>query len=155
MTANVKTLGDSKGFSFIELVVAMFILGVGMAAAVSMHYGTARNNTNGDVTTQATMLAKAQLESLKSRNIDDLDAVPSDRVIAVVNPPEENEVLKSSLQSIPLITPAGQPGGIFRRFWTIENLGTDSRAITVTVEWDTFYSQRRVVISSNTQGNGV
>jgi prepilin-type N-terminal cleavage/methylation domain-containing protein len=129
------------GFTLIELVIAMAILGMGMMAAVSMHFGTARNNSNGNIITQATMLAKTQLETLKSLNIADLGAggpFPS-----------------TDLNSISLITPEGKTGGIFRRYWTIENLGTDARRITVTVEWGRFGRQRRVVISSNTKGNGV
>ena len=134
--------GDGQdGFTLIELVVAMAILGMGMMAAVSMHFGTARNNTNSNIITQANMLAKTQLETLKSLNITALGPggpFPS-----------------ADLNSIPLIAPDGQNGGIFRRYWTIENLGTDARRITVTVEWGRFGSQRQVVLSSNTKGNGV
>ena len=135
------------GFTLVELMIAMAILGMGMMAAVSMHFGTARNNTNSDIITQATMLARTQLETLKSLNITDL----------VSGGPFPS----TDVNSIPLINPNGQPGmrdSIFRRYWTIENLGTDARRITVTVEFQRirlFGGQRRVVISSNTKGNGV
>jgi prepilin-type N-terminal cleavage/methylation domain-containing protein len=56
----------SSGFSFIELLIAMAILSMGMLAAVSMHFGSARNNTKGNIYTQANMLAKTQLETLKN-----------------------------------------------------------------------------------------
>jgi prepilin-type N-terminal cleavage/methylation domain-containing protein len=144
------------GFTIIELVVAMAILAMGMMAAVSMHFGTTRNNTNGNITTQANMLAKTQLETLKSLNINDLDINGSGRCYA--GPGRGIEIASTDVGSIQLISPDGQDGGIFRRYWTIENLGTDARRITVTVEWSRtrlFGGQRRVVISSNTKGNGV
>ena len=132
------------GFTLIELMIAMAILSISTIAAVSLHFGTARNNTNGNIITQANMLAKAQLEILKSLNIADLG--------------QGGPFPNADLSSIPLISPEGQNGGIFRRYWTIENLGTDARRITVTVEWGRIRilgGQRQVVISSNTKGNGV
>jgi prepilin-type N-terminal cleavage/methylation domain-containing protein len=129
------------GFTFIELMIAMAILGLGMVAAASMHFGTARNNSNGNIITQANLLAKTQLETLKSQNIAGLV--------------QGGPFPSANLSSIPLINADGQAGGIFRRYWTIENLGTDARRITVTVEWGHFGRQRRVVIASNTKGSGV
>jgi prepilin-type N-terminal cleavage/methylation domain-containing protein len=141
MRKPVRRRDGQDGFTLIELVVAMAILGMGMMAAVSMHFGTARNNTNGNIITQANMLAKTQLETLKNQNITALG--------------QGGPFPSADLSSIPLINPDGQNGGIFRRYWTIENLGTDARRITVTVEWGRFGSQRQVVISSNTKGSGV
>jgi prepilin-type N-terminal cleavage/methylation domain-containing protein len=132
------------GFTLIELMIAMAILGISMIAAVSMHFGTARNNTNGNIITQANMLAKTQLETLKNMNITALS--------------QGGPFPNADVSTIPLINADGQNGGIFRRYWTIQNLGTDARRITVTVEWNRmgmFGGQRRVVISSNTKGNGV
>jgi len=141
MRISVHRRDGQDGFTLIELVVAMAILGMGMMAAVSMHFGTARNNTNGNIITQANMLAKTQLETLKNQNITALG--------------QGGPFPNADLSSIPLINPDGQNGGIFRRYWTIQNLGTDARRITVTVEWGRFGSQRQVVISSNTKGSGV
>ena len=137
----VRRRDSQDGFTLIELMIAMAILSIGMVAAVSMHFGTANNNTNGNIITQANMLAKTQLETLKNQNITALG--------------QGGPYPNADLSLIPLITPDGQTGGIFRRYWTIENLGTDARRITVTVEWSRFGRQRQVVISSNTKGNGV
>ena len=137
MSKPVRRRGSQIGFTLIELMIAMAILGMGMVAAVSMHFGTARNNTNGNIITQANMLAKTQLETLKSQNVG---------LLAAGGPyPDPNNPVNAE----------GQVGGIYTRSWTIENLGTDARRIAVTVEWGRFGSQRRVVISSNTKGNGV
>jgi prepilin-type N-terminal cleavage/methylation domain-containing protein len=141
MSKPVRRRGGQDGFTLIELMIAMAILGMGMVAAVSMHFGTARNNTNGNILTQANMLAKTQIETLKNQNITAL----------VQGGPYPN----ADLSLIQSISSDGQTGGIFKRYWTIQNLGTDARRITVTVEWSRLGRQRQVVISSNTKGNGV
>lgn len=128
---------DTRGFSFIELLIAMGILSLGMLAAVSMHFGSARNNTKGNLFTQANMLAKAQLEDLKNREVV---ALATGGPYADPNNPVDAE---------------GRPGGIFTRTWTIETLGESARRITVRVEWTRLGRQASVVVSSNTQGNGV
>jgi prepilin-type N-terminal cleavage/methylation domain-containing protein len=127
----------AAGFSFIELMIAMAILAMGMLAAVSMHVGSTRNNTKGNIYTQANMLAKAQLETLKSRDVLNLAAGGP---YSDPNNPIDAE---------------GQPGGIYTRSWTIDTLGTDARRITVTVQWNRLGKPGSVVVSSNTKGGGV
>ena len=127
----------SAGFSFIELMIAMAILAMGMLAAVSMHAGSSRNNTKGNIYTQANMLAKAQLETLKSQDVLSL---------AVGGPyTDPNNPVDAE----------GQPGGIYNRSWTIETLGTDARRLTVTVQWNRLGKASSVVVASNTKGGGV
>jgi prepilin-type N-terminal cleavage/methylation domain-containing protein len=135
-----------NGFTLIELMIAMAILGISMMAAVSLHFYTAQNNSNSNIITQANMLAKTQLETLKNLDISALG--------------QGGPFPSTDLSSIPLINSDGQAGGIFKRYWTIENLGTDARRITVTVEWNRragsfSATTKHVVISSNTKGNGV
>ena len=132
-----KTLKNTKGFSLIELLIAMSVLAVGMLAAASMQYSTVRNNTQGNVSTQASMLAKAQLEMLKNQNIGSAVLAPGD--YNAPSPIDEN----------------GNPGGIYSRFWSIEPLGTAARRIRVTVQWTKFGKSRSVVMRSNTKGSGV
>ena len=69
--------GNSSGFSLIELLIAMAILAFGMLAAASLQYSAIRNNTNGNIYTQANMLAKAKLEYLKNLNIDSPELIIS------------------------------------------------------------------------------
>jgi type IV pilus assembly protein PilV len=127
-----------EGFSFIEMMIAMAILAMGMLAAVSMHLGSTRNNTKGNIYTQANMLAKAQLETLKNRDI--LNLVAGGSPIQDPNNPVDAD---------------GRPGGIYTRSWTIETLGTDARRITVTVQWNRLGKPGNVMVSSNTKGGGV
>ncbi|HSW44330.1 MAG TPA: prepilin-type N-terminal cleavage/methylation domain-containing protein [Phycisphaerae bacterium] len=127
----------AAGFSFIELMIAMAILAMGMLAAVSMHVGSSRNNTKGNIYTQANMLAKAQLETLKSQDVLSL---------AVGGPyTDPNNPVDAE----------GQPGGMYNRSWTIETLGTDARRLTVTVQWNRLGKASSVVVASNTKGGGV
>jgi prepilin-type N-terminal cleavage/methylation domain-containing protein len=131
------TLREQKGFSLIELLIAMSILAIGMLAAASMQYSAVRNNSTGNVSTQATMLAKAQLEMLKNQDIDSATLAPGD--YSDPTPIDGN----------------GNPGGIFNRSWRIDPLGTSARRIRVTVQWKKFGGPRRVEVRSNTKGSGV
>jgi prepilin-type N-terminal cleavage/methylation domain-containing protein len=131
------TVREQKGFSLIELLIAMSILALGMLAAASMQYSAVRNNTTGNVSTQATMLAKSQLEMLKNKDIDSAALAPGD--YSDPTPIDGN----------------GNPGGIFNRSWRIDSLGTSARRIRVTVQWTKFGGPRRVEVRSNTKGSGV
>ena len=124
---------SQSGFSLIEVLIAMGILALSMLAAASMQFSSIRNNASGNMTTQANMLAKAQMEVLK--NTAD--------ITTMANGGENN------------IDANGQPGGIYNRSWTVANLGTTARRITVTVQWSKRGKSRSIVFSSNTRGNGV
>ena len=127
----------TAGFSFIELMIAMAILAMGMLAAVSMHLGSTRNNAKGNIYTQANMLAKAQLETLKNQDVLNL---------AAGGPYQDpNNPVDAD----------GLPGGIYTRSWTIDTLGTDARRVTVTVQWNRLGKPGSVVVTSNTKGGGV
>jgi type IV pilus assembly protein PilV len=126
-----------KGFSLIEMLIAMSVLAFGMLAAASMQYSAVRNNTTGNTSTQANSLAKAQLELLKNQDIASTALTVGD----YVDPAP--------------IDASGNPGGIYNRSWRIDPLGTSARRIRVTVEWTKFGRSRQVVVRSNTKGNGV
>jgi type IV pilus assembly protein PilV len=132
-----RTFRQQRGFSLIELLIAMSIMALAMLAAASMQYSAVRNNTTGNVSTQANMLAKAQLEMLKNQDIGSAALTPGD--YSDPTPIDEN----------------GNPGGIYNRSWKIDPLGTSARRIRVTVQWTKFGGPRRVVVRSNTKGSGV
>lgn len=131
------TIDNNNGFSLIELLIAMSVMAIGMLAAASMQYSAVRNNTTGNTSTQATMLAKSTLEMLKNQDIDSAALAVGDYVDST--PVDAN----------------GNPGGIYNRNWRIDPLGTASRRISITVEWTKFGSTRRVMVRTNTMGNGV
>ena len=124
---------NQKGFSLIELLIAMAILALAMLAAASMQFGSVRNNTSGNIVTQANMLAKGKMEELKNT-----------RDLTTISNGAENG-----------INAAGQPGGIYDLSWTVDNLGSSARRIAVTVQWNRGSQTRRISISTNTRGNGV
>jgi prepilin-type N-terminal cleavage/methylation domain-containing protein len=124
---------NQQGFSLVELLIALAILALSMLAAASMQFGSIRNNASGNMVTQANMLAKAKMEELKSTTD-----------LSTLGPGEEAG-----------IDAAGQAGGIYKRSWTVESLGSTARRITVTVQWTKGSRTRSVSITSNTRGNGV
>ncbi len=124
---------NQNGFSLIELLIAMAILALAMLAAASMQFSSVRNNTRGNIVTQATMLAKGKMEELK--NTGDLTTLANGA---------ENG-----------INAAGQSGGIYNLSWTVADMGTTARRITVTVRWTRGTQTRQISLSSNTMGNGV
>ena len=131
------TVKTQKGLSLIELMIAMSVLALGMLAAASMQYSAVRNNTTGNVNTQAAMLAEAQLEILKNQDIDSAALAPGD--YSDPTPIDEN----------------GNPGGIYNRSWRIDPLGASARRIRVTVQWTKFGDPRSVVLRTNTKGSGI
>ena len=119
--------GNNKGFTLIETLIAMAIFSIGILALGSMQLWSVKNNTTGNITTQATLLAKAKIEDLK--NTGDLTSLAGDT----------------------------DSDGIFTREWTVTNpLGGDkTRKIQVTVSWNRRGQNRSVELETITQGNGI
>lgn len=114
---------NKKGFTLLEAVMAMAIFSIGILAVGSMQLWNAKNNTAGNFTTQATMLARQKIEELKV--VSDIDDLASG-----------NDTI-----------------GIFRRRWVPADItGTLSR-ITVTVEWTRQGKDHSVEIESITRGH--
>jgi type IV pilus assembly protein PilV len=126
----------SKGFTLIEVLIAMAIFSIGILAVASMQLWNTKNNTTGNITTLATLLARDQMEQLK--NVSDVTTLASDA--DPNNPIDEN----------------GNPGGIFTRSWVVTNPlgGSATRQIQVTVSWTKGGPNRSVVLTSITRGNG-
>ena len=65
-TARIRT---KPALQSVELLIAMAILALGVLAATSIQMGTARNNSKGNIYTQAYMLAIERLEILKNQDV--------------------------------------------------------------------------------------
>jgi type IV pilus assembly protein PilV len=129
-----KTLRAQDGLTMVELSIAMAIMSIGLLAVAAMQFGTSRNNTNGNIYTQANLLAMSQLELLKNQDVGFL--------------------LAGSYTEASTVDENGEPGGIYTRRWTITDIGTMARELTVTVEWTRLGRTRSVQVTSNTRGNG-
>ena len=129
-----KTLHNQDGLTMVELSIAMAIMSIGLLAVAAMQFGTSRNNTNGNIYTQANLLAMSQLELLKNQDVSFL--------------------LAGSYTEASTVDENGEPGGIYTRRWTITDIGTMARELTVTVEWTRLGRTRSVQVTSNTRGNG-
>ena len=128
---------SSNGFTLIEALIAISIFAIGFMAITPLVFSTTRNNTTGNIITQATMLARKKMEALKSEDITNL--IPGEYVDPK-NP----------------IDARGETGGIFKRTWKIEELAdsTTARRIQVNVNWDRLGQKRSVVLRTITRGNG-
>jgi len=119
--------GANQGFSLIELLIAMAIFSIGIQAVGSLMLSATRNNTNGNILTQATMLARAKIEE-KKREAD----------VGALSAGAETETN---------IDEQGNPGGIYTRRCSISSVG-NSRQIHVIVSWTRRGQSRRVVLTT-------
>jgi type IV pilus assembly protein PilV len=120
-----KTLSkNNRGFSLLEAVMAMCIFSIGILAVGGLQMWSTKNNTAGNFTTEATMLARQKIEELKVvSNIDDL-ATGEDTI------------------------------GIYTRSWEPFDITDTLSRIEVTVEWTRQGKDYSVQIDSVTRGNG-
>ena len=134
-TNSIKLMND-KGYMLAEALIAIAIFSIGFLAVSTLVVSAARNNTRGNMLTQANMLARQQLEQLKNTlNIGDLEPT----II------EERGINAN-----------GDPGGIYTRTTKIEDPldSSTSRLIEVTVDWTWQGQNRSVVLKTITKGNG-
>lgn len=137
MNPKTNLLCNPRGFSLIEVVCALAVLGIGLMAVAGLQMSAVRNNSTGNEMTIALMLAEARIETLK--NTDDLSTLP----------------LTSTTESG--IDANGQPGGMYDRITTVSNTlgGNFSRQIEVTVRWRRLVGSRSLTLSTLTHGNGI
>ena len=120
------TSQNSQGFTMVEVLMALTIFAIGFLAVSTLVIATTRNNTTGNIVTQATMLAREKIEELK------MTQAP-----------------------VPL-TEDSDTSSIFTRTWKITNpMGSAvARQIEVTVSWNRRGKSRKIVLKTITRGNG-
>jgi type II secretory pathway pseudopilin PulG len=128
---------NQKGYMLIEALISIAIFSIGFLAVATLVLSATRNNTRGNILTQANMLARQRLEQLK-------------------NTPDITTLSVPTTNTESGIDANGDPGGIYTRITTIEDtLGFNtSRAIAVTVNWTWQGQNRSIVLSTITKGNG-
>jgi Tfp pilus assembly protein PilV len=130
---------DTKGYMLIEALIAIAIFSIGFLAVATLVLKATRNNTDGNILTQANMLARQTLEQLKST--PDITTLPTEATTSTETGIKAN----------------GEPGGIYTRTTKIVDvLGYNtSRALEVSVSWKWRGKDRRIVMSTITKGNGI
>ena len=129
---NDRRLKSDAGFMLIEALIAIAIFSIGFLAVATMVFSAARNNSNGNILTEANMFAREKMEELKSKNdLTELD----------LDPPAPPETVN----------------GRFTRSWTASDplgYGT-SRQVQVIVRWMSKGQNHQVVMETLTQGKGI
>ena len=123
-------LTNKKGYMLLEALIAIAIFAIGFMAVSTLVFSAARNNTSGNILTQANMFAREKMEELKSKtDLTELDTVEAPETV----------------------------GGIFTRSWTASDpFGTDtSRQIQVIVSWMRKGKNEQVVMETITKGRGI
>ncbi|MFH1090486.1 MAG: prepilin-type N-terminal cleavage/methylation domain-containing protein [Pseudomonadota bacterium] len=117
------------GFSLIEVLVAVIVVGVGFLAAASMQGTSVGGNSRSALLTTATYLAEDKIEELRNRAYIAIDAIGS----------PENQ-----------IDGLGHAGGLFSRSWTVLNdtPGRLMKTISVTVTWQERGAGHRLVMTT-------
>ena len=121
---NTRLSKNNRGFSLLEAVMAMCIFSIGILAVGNLQMWSTKNNTAGNFTTEATMLARQKIEELK--------------VVSDIND------LASGSDTI----------GIYTRSWDPIDITPTLSRITVTVDWTRQGKDYSVQIDSVTRGNG-
>ena len=124
--------GTNHGFTLIEILIAMAVFSIGILAIGTLVLSTTRNNTGGNILTQATMLARSKLEEKKR----EADA----GTLSGIDETESN------------IDSQGNPGGIYTRECKVNSSGSAWR-IQVTVRWTRNGRNRSVVLNTLTKGS--
>ncbi len=70
MKQNLWNTDDHRGFTLLEVLIAMFILTVAILALVSVTITVIKGNASNKMVTTATTLAKDQLETLKNTSLN-------------------------------------------------------------------------------------
>jgi Tfp pilus assembly protein PilV len=129
----------SDGYMLVEALIAIAIFSIGFLAVAALVFSATRNNANGNILTQANMLARQTLEQVK--NTPDITTLPSD----------------STTNTESGIDAYGNPGGIYTRTTRIEDVMgyNTSRAVEVSVSWVWRGTNRSIVMSTITKGKGI
>ena len=98
----------SKGFTLIEILIALVILSISLLALAGLMVTTTRNNASGGHVTEAATFAQDRLEELRATRWDDIVTGQDQRL--------------------------GSTGITYRRNWNVVVTG-NIRTVTITVNW--------------------
>jgi prepilin-type N-terminal cleavage/methylation domain-containing protein len=117
----------ARGYSLVETLIGMVVLGIAIGSASALLIATSRLNSMNQNLPAATALAEAKLEEL--RNLDLAN------VVTGADPGKLNA--------------QGDAGGIFSRTWTVQNNlpVTGLKTVVVAVAWTQFGGARTYTLT--------
>ncbi len=153
MTATVlpvtsqKTIDEEnqKGFSLIEVMIAMGLLSIGLLAVLSLQLSSSQFNTGGNLTTIANMITQKRIEEVSIASINDATSILGQET------GEESPIIEENVDC----DGYESPSGIFRRqTWVTTDPDSSSlKRIKVSVSWTRNGSPKSVTYSVLTRGN--
>ena len=141
----IRTVNEQDGFTIIEVLIAVFILTVGLLAVASMQVSAIRGNNLSDNVTSALALAEDKMEYLLGLKYNDPDLQDS----VAGNNTNLNTFATGSVDHEELnIDETGSAGGQFHRVWNIADdaPAANNKTITIIVTWA--QNKHQVSISS-------
>lgn len=122
---------NSKGFTLIEVLIALVILAVSLLALAALMTTTTKNNAFGGRLTEAATLAQDKLEELRAMR---WESIP----------------LKMSMDS-----PESRTGIQYTRSWIANPLNANLKEVEITINWNdmTNHSIRFFPVLSNPENN--
>ncbi len=125
---------NEAGLTLIEVMIALAIFSIGILAVAQLQILNAKNNTTGNISTQATLLARAKIEDLKNMPFTHAELNIGTH-IDVNNP----------------INIQGTAGGIFTRRWSVSGFAGDPanwRQVDMTVSWNRLGQNRQIDLTT-------
>ena len=71
---------NDKGFSLIELLIAVTLLAVGLLAVAGLQVTAIKGNSHGNTISQATSLAEDRIEEIRNRDYASINFVPNPEI---------------------------------------------------------------------------
>lgn len=129
-------LNDQEGFTLIEVMVAMVILGIGILSVMSLQYVVTNGTTNSNAVTQEMMLAQTLMEQYK--NVADPTSLSNASLVGV---DQAGEVGAGPYNvDLAVTNPLG---------------GNASRFISITVTKNGGIGGHELILQSVTHGSGI
>jgi type IV pilus assembly protein PilV len=139
-----RLIDGDDGFTLIEILIAIAIFAIGILAIASVQIWNVKNNTTGNITTMATMLARQKMEEIK--NVSDITELDSSPFTDSSCPGDPERI---DLEGNP------NPNGVFERCWDISEFSNPNwRYVRVEV-YRRGKEEMRVALESITRGNGL
>ena len=128
----VQQLSEQKGFSLVEMMIAVCIMAIAFAGLATMEVACINGNSIASNVTMGITLAQDKMEELNSIDYDD----PRVADVNASNNGDLRNAANIDFSEID-IDEQGDPGGIYTRIWNVaDDVPTDGqKTIVVLVTW--------------------